>query len=164
MGTPIRCALVCPYSDPADRTPNHRADGVAALLALIGGTSTDTVMVLFRAFPVARPELMDVHLLLYGGAPHRRGGSLSAMIERYQPSDRPASQLLFALRAVAPARVRATNGVACCMSPVASLVRASACSLSGSPQCAGTHWRCSMWPVDSSRCSPLQSRVLRGDI
>ena len=52
-------------------------------------------MVLFRAFPVARPELMDVHLLLYGGAPHRRGGSLSAMIERYQPSDRPARSAPF---------------------------------------------------------------------
>ena len=129
----------CVRSDPADRTPNGRAAGVAALLALIGGTSTDAVMILLRASPVAHPELMDVHLLLYGGAPHRRGGSLSAMIERYQPFGRPASQLLFALRAVAPARVRASNGVSCCMSTVASLVRASACLLPGSPQCAGTH-------------------------
>ena len=123
----------CVCSHPADQTPNRRTAGVAALLALIGGTSTDAVMILLRAFPVARPELMDVPLLLSGGAPHRRGGSMSAMIERYQPFGRSASQLLFALRAVAPARVRASNGVSCCMSPVTSLVRASACLLPRQP-------------------------------
>ena len=50
----------CVRSDPADQTPNRRAAGVTALLALIGERSTDAVMILFRAFPVARPELIDV--------------------------------------------------------------------------------------------------------
>ena len=111
---------ICAGVSVATLQTRHRtagAAGVTALLALIGERSTDAVMILFRAFPVARPELMDVPLLLSGGAPHRRGGSLFAMIERYQPSGRPASQLLFALRAVAPARVRASNGVSCCCQP-----------------------------------------------
>ena len=147
----------CVRSDAADQTPNRRAAGVAALLALIGGTSTDAVMILFRASPVRGSPGADDQTSPSSLVAHHNGrdGSLSAMIKRYQPSRRPASQLLFALRAVAPARVLASNGVSCCMSPVASFVRASACSSSGSTQCAGTHWRCSMWPADSSRCSPL---------
>ena len=48
----------------ADQAEARRAAGVAALGALDGGSAADSVQVLLRAAPVARPELVHVHRLL----------------------------------------------------------------------------------------------------
>ena len=86
-------------------------------------------------------------------------GARSAMMARYHPWGQAACQLFLADRATARVRVRTSTGVSCWSSPAASLARASASSLPGRPQWAGTHCRWTVLPVASRRRSWVHSRA-----